>query len=93
MINNKSNNRKKRIRAKINGTKERPRLSVFRSNKYIFAQLIDDEKGSTIAAADGRKIKGGKNNIETARKIGIELAKMAQAKKIKETLRQGLFLD
>jgi len=75
-----------RIRAKISGTAECPRLCVFRSLKYIYAQLIDDEKGKTIAALDSRKIKGGKNDIDTARKIGAEMAKIALSKKIKEVI-------
>ena len=49
--------RHKRIRAKVKGTAERPRLSIFRSNKYIYAQLIDDEKGETLLRVDSRKIK------------------------------------
>jgi large subunit ribosomal protein L18 len=86
---NKDNLRKKRSRrgrAKIFGTASRPRLCVFRSLKYIYVQLIDDEKEKTIAALDSRKIKGGKNNIETARKIGAEIAKIALAKKNKEVV-------
>lgn len=49
--------RHKRIRAKVKGTAERPRLSIFRSNKYIYAQLINDEKGETFLSVDSRKIK------------------------------------
>ncbi len=45
--------RRARIRSQVKGTKSRPRLSVFRSNKYIYAQLIDDIKGETLAAASG----------------------------------------
>lgn len=74
--------RVRRVRAKIKGADSRPRLSVFRSLSYIYAQIIDDEKGITLASFDSRKIKGGKNNIETARKIGQEIAKLAKAKKI-----------
>jgi large subunit ribosomal protein L18 len=87
---NKRGNRQKRVkrvRAKIQGTFSRPRLCVFRSSRYIYAQLIDDEKGKTIAAIDSRKIaKDRKNNIEIARKLGIEIAKIALAKKIKEVV-------
>ncbi|HBB36612.1 MAG: 50S ribosomal protein L18 [Candidatus Moranbacteria bacterium GW2011_GWC1_45_18] len=78
--------RARRGRAKILGTTERPRLCIFRSIKYIYVQLIDDEKERTIAAVDSRKIKGGKNNVETARKIGTEIAKISLAKKIKEVV-------
>lgn len=78
--------RARRGRAKILGTAERPRLCIFRSLKYIYVQLVDDEKERTIAVLDSRKIKGGKNNIETARKIGTEIAKIALAKKIREVV-------
>jgi len=50
---NQRDKRRVRIRSKIKGTSERPRLSVFRSNKHIYAQLIDDEKGVTLVAAMG----------------------------------------
>lgn len=78
--------RARRIRSKIFGTVSRPRLCVFRSLQYIYAQLIDDGNRRTIAALDSRKIKGGKNNIKTARKIGAEMAKIALAKKIKDVV-------
>ena len=69
--------RRARIRAKIKGTKERPRLSVFRSNKHIYAQLIDDVGGETLAAAlGGAKVsaagKVGKDLAEKAIKVGIK---------------------
>jgi len=64
--------RHKRIRAAISGTKERPRLSVFRSNKFIYAQLIDDVKGHTFAEA----------HADDAKKVGTDLAKKAKALKI-----------
>ncbi|MEK7200539.1 MAG: 50S ribosomal protein L18 [Patescibacteria group bacterium] len=64
--------RRKRIRAKIFGTSKKPRLSVFRSNKYITAQLIDDIKGNTLASAIG----------QNAKVVGADLATKAKAKKI-----------
>jgi large subunit ribosomal protein L18 len=73
--------RKKRIRAKIFGTSERPRLSVFRSNKYISAQLIDDSKGLTLAAASSKEAKG-KSALEKAKVVGASIAEQAKAKKI-----------
>lgn len=76
--------RARRVKAKIKGAGGRPRLSVFRSLSYIYAQIIDDEKGITIASFDSRKIKDGKNNIETARRIGKEIAKLAASKKIEK---------
>ncbi len=59
-----------------------PRLSVFKSNKYIYAQLIDDENGKTLASFSSAKIKV-KGKIEQAKKVGEELAKVAQEKNIK----------
>jgi large subunit ribosomal protein L18 len=72
--------RRRRVRAKVQGTPERPRISVFRSNRGIFAQLIDDETGRTVAAvnwteADLRKLSGA----EQARRVGAVLAERAQA--------------
>ena len=72
-----------RIRAKVNGTKGIPRLCVFRSNKYIYAQLVDDETGKTLAAASDIGIKKGKVKIERAKEVGISLAKDAKSKNIK----------
>jgi large subunit ribosomal protein L18 len=73
--------RKKRIRAKIFGVSEKPRLSIFRSNKYITAQLIDDLKGNTLASATSKDIKG-KSVLEKAKAVGESIAKQAQAKNI-----------
>src|SRR5688500_15914730 len=68
--------RKKRVRAKIFGTGETPRVSVFKSNKFVYAQVIDDEKRVTIASAKGAKNK--------ASEVGEALAKAAIAKKVKK---------
>lgn len=78
--------RAKRTRAKIHGTAEKPRLSVFISNKHIVAQVIDDDKGVTIAYATtvGSKLTGTKT--EKAAAIGTEIAKMAKSKKIKKVV-------
>jgi len=72
-----------RIRAKISGTKDRPRLSVFRSNKYIYAQLIDDETGKTLVAASDMGTKVGKTKVESAKEVGNLIAEAAKVKKIK----------
>lgn len=53
----KRQNRKRRIRAKISGTAERPRVAVFRSNKLLYLQAIDDQKGQTLAAASSRDVR------------------------------------
>ena len=72
--------RKNRVRAKITGTVQRPRLSVYKSNTAIYAQLIDDVSGVTIAAASSLKEK--KANIETAKKVGADLAAAAKKAKV-----------
>ncbi len=72
---------KAKIRAKIFGTPERPRLSVFKSNKFIYAQVIDDTNGKTIASASDVAIKTG-TKVERATKVGDAIAKAAQGKKI-----------
>ncbi len=64
--------RHKKIRSTLSGTSERPRLSVFRSNKFIYAQLIDDVKGNTLTQASS----------DDAKKVGIEIAKKAKTLKI-----------
>ncbi len=73
--------RHKRIRAKVSGTAEAPRLSVFKSNKFISAQLIDDVSGKTIASAHSKDVKA-KTMMEKSAKVGEEIAKKAVAKKI-----------
>lgn len=73
--------RRKRIRAKIFGTNEKPRLSIFKSNKYINVQLIDDSKGITLASATSKNIKG-KSVLEKAKAVGVLIAEQAKAKKI-----------
>jgi large subunit ribosomal protein L18 len=73
--------RKSRIRAKIHGTAERPRLTIFKSHKYIYAQIIDDDKGNTLVAFDSQKSKA-KKPVEQALEVGVEIAKKARAAKI-----------
>lgn len=70
-----------RIRRKINGSVESPRLSVFRSNKYIYCQLIDDVNGVTVASADSKSLKG-KTQIESAVEVGKLIAQQAKSKNI-----------
>ncbi len=69
-----------KVRTKVQGTALRPRLSVYRSSNAIYAQLIDDASGATIASASDLAEK--KTNLETAKKVGGEIAKKAKAKKI-----------
>ncbi|OHA16749.1 MAG: 50S ribosomal protein L18 [Candidatus Taylorbacteria bacterium RIFCSPHIGHO2_02_FULL_45_28] len=73
--------RKIRIRAKIFGTAERPRLAIFKSHKYIYAQIIDDVKGHTIVAFDSRMSKA-KTPVERAKEVGVEIAKIAKVAKV-----------
>lgn len=73
-----------RVRNKISGTSECPRLNVFRSNNEIFAQIIDDTKGNTLVSSSSveLKIKNG-SNIEGASLVGKDIAEKAKKKKIK----------
>ena len=72
----KRNTRHARIRAKISGTKEVPRFSVYKSNKYIYAQLIDDVSGITLVSASSIKSKG--TMMEASKEVGKEIAILAQ---------------
>lgn len=80
--------RHRRVRAKISGTAERPRLNVFRSSKHIYAQLIDDVNGVTLASASSmdKGFEGNGGNIEAARKVGEMIAKNAADKGITEVV-------
>ena len=73
--------RKARVRKKIKGTAERPRLNVFRSNKHIYAQVIDDNSGVTIAASSSQ-VKGS----DAARKVGETVAKLAIGKGVEKVV-------
>jgi large subunit ribosomal protein L18 len=70
--------RHNRIRAKVTGTSERPRLAIYKSNRFVYAQLIDDTKGVTLASADSRSTKG--TMTEGAVAVGATIAKAAVAK-------------
>lgn len=80
--------RKKRIRKKVWGSEDKPRLCVYKSNRYIYAQLVDDTKGRTLAfvsSVNYREEKGGVNykSVEIARKLGEKLGRIAVKKGIK----------
>jgi large subunit ribosomal protein L18 len=77
----KRERRHRKIRAKVFGSAETPRLSVFRSNKHISAQIIDDVTGKTLASVHSREVKG-KTMMEKSQLVGEALAKKAKAKKI-----------
>ncbi len=76
----------KRVRAKISGTASRPRLSVYRSNKQVEAQLIDDIKGETLVSVSSLTLKEKATPTEKAKKIGEMVAEKAAAKKITEVV-------
>ena len=77
-----------RVRGKISGTAECPRLNVFRSNANIYAQLIDDVNGITLVAANTleKDFEGATGNIEAAKKVGLVLAERAKAKGIEDVV-------
>ena len=76
--------RHRRVRGKISGTSERPRLNVFRSEKHIYAQIIDDTMGHTLCSASSveKDFDGSGSNKEGARKVGKAVAERAAAKGI-----------
>ena len=83
--------RKKRVRRRVVGTREKPRLCVFRSLKHVYAQIVDDEAGNTLIATstlapDVRQEVAGKAKLEAAKVVGIRLAKMAVSKNIKHVV-------
>src|ERR671927_242571 len=69
--------RRKRVRRKVIGMAERPRLSVYRSNVHIYAQLVDDDAQTTLAAADSREVGEVENRKDAARKVGALIASKA----------------
>ena len=80
-----------RVRKTVSGTTERPRLCVFRSNSHIYAQIIDDTEGTTLAAAssldkDVKSQVSNGSNIDAAKEVGKLIAKRAQDKKISEVV-------
>ena len=77
-----------RVRGKISGTSECPRLNVFRSNANIYAQLIDDVNGVTLVSANTleKEFEGATGNAEAAKKVGAVLAERAKAKGIEEVV-------
>lgn len=71
-----------KIRSRVNGTESRPRLCVFRSNKFIYAQIIDDNKAITLASASDISDSAKLSKIERAKSVGKKIAENAKAKKI-----------
>jgi large subunit ribosomal protein L18 len=78
---------KKSIRGKVSGTSERPRLSVFRSNTTMYAQIIDDSKGHTLVSASSLEVTKGKSaNIATSKEVGKKIAEKALQNGIKQVV-------
>ena len=77
-----------RVRGKVSGTSERPRLNVFRSNANIYAQIIDDVNGVTLVSANTleKEFEGATGNCEAAKKVGAVLAERAKEKGIEEVV-------
>ena len=77
-----------RVRGKVSGTAERPRLNVFRSNANIYAQIIEDVNGVTLVSANTleKGFEGATGNAEAAKKVGVTLAERAKAKGIEEVV-------
>ena len=86
--NAKRLHRQVRVRGKISGTPERPRLNVFRSNANIYAQLIDDVNGVTLVSANTmeKSFEGSTGNCEAAKKVGLVLAERAKEKGIEKVV-------
>jgi len=86
----KAQRRKKRVRKKIFGTQTRPRLSVYKSNRYLYAQLINDEEGKTLVFVSSRGNKNEKQycvkNLDITRKLGRDLGRQAKNKGIKQVV-------
>ncbi len=78
--------RQNRNRARISGTAEKPRLSVFRSNKYTYAQLIDDVQGKTLASASTKELKKKGKKTELAQELGALIAEKAKKAGVKEAV-------
>ena len=86
--NKQRKRRHKRVRAKISGTPNSPRLNVFRSRSHIYAQLIDDVNGVTLVSASSaeKEFEGTGGNIEAAEKVGKTVAERARAKDIENVV-------
>ena len=75
--------RRIRVRSRIVGSASKPRLTVFRSNKYLYAQIIDDQLSCTLVSGNTKKIKLGRTILEKSKELGKEMAKKAKDVKIK----------
>lgn len=78
--------RKVRVREKLKSQSTRPRLTVFRSNRYIYAQIVDDQKGKTLVSASQKEAKASGKKTELSFALGKLLAEKAKKKKVKEVV-------
>jgi len=78
--------RRGRIRSRLSGTRERPRLTVYRSNQHLYVQLIDDTLGKTIASVHSREIGASRAGVEQAANVGARIAEKAKAAKIESVV-------
>jgi large subunit ribosomal protein L18 len=87
-VNAQRRKRHKRVRGKISGAPERPRLNVFRSERHIYAQLIDDTRGVTLCSASSveKGFDGPGSNKDGAKKVGLEIARRAKEKGIESVV-------
>ncbi|MDO9463502.1 MAG: 50S ribosomal protein L18 [Deltaproteobacteria bacterium] len=85
--------RKKRIRGKIAGTSERPRLTVFRTAKHIYAQIINDEMGISLVSAStlSKEIRGKKDKLEGKVNVAVEVGKLIAAKALAKGIKKVVF--
>ncbi|MFA6158733.1 MAG: 50S ribosomal protein L18 [Candidatus Paceibacterota bacterium] len=75
-----------KIRSRVFGTKEMPRLAIFRSNRYVYAQLIDDDAAKTIVSASSLEAKGKEKKVDVAFTVGKEIAQKAVALKVEKVI-------
>lgn len=85
-MNNMRKSRHQRVRKFLSGSKERPRLAVFRSSQHIYAQIIDDQKGQTLASCSDLKLEAKGSKAEIAYEVGKKLAQTAVSTGIKKVV-------
>jgi len=83
--------RKKRARAKLLGTAERPRFSIFRSNRYTYAQLIDDQAGRTLVSASTREVRKSERETMSKQKQAEQIGELVAKKAIERGIKQAVF--
>jgi large subunit ribosomal protein L18 len=91
ILNKIRERRKSRTRAKITGTAEKPRLSIFRSNRYTFVQLIDDSSGKTLAGASTRELAKNKKSKAKKSDIAAELGELIAKKAVEKGVKKAVF--